>query len=75
METLTLVQEESLLSWTLATPKIPNPAMGNLRPAGHMRPFKLFVVALPEPLKYDYFIDKTNKSVETVTILALDMTF
>ncbi len=41
-----------------------NPAMGNLRPAGRMRPFKLFSVALLEPLKYAYFIEKTTKSVE-----------
>ncbi len=39
-------------------------AMGNLRPAGRMRPFKLFSVALLEPLKYAYFIEKTTKSVE-----------
>jgi hypothetical protein len=45
------------------------PAMGNLRP------FKLFSVALPEPLKYAYFIEKTTEFLEKVQILALDMTF
>ncbi len=49
--------------------------MGNLRPAGRMRPFKLFSVALLEPLKYVYFIETLTKSVEKVSILALDMTF
>jgi hypothetical protein len=38
---------------------------------GNLRPFKLFVVAFPEPLKYDYFIDKTTKSVETILALEL----
>jgi hypothetical protein len=42
---------------------------------GNLRPFKLFFVALLEPLKYAYFVEKMTKSVETVTILALDMTF
>jgi hypothetical protein len=50
-------------------------AMGNLRPAGRMRPFKLFSVALLKPLKYVYFMEKTTKSVESISILALDMTF
>jgi hypothetical protein len=45
------------------------PAMGNLRP------FKLFTVALLKPLKYHYFIEKSTKSLEKVSILALDMTF
>jgi hypothetical protein len=49
--------------------------MGNLRPAGRMRPFKLFCVALLEPLKYAYFIEKPTKSEEKGSILALDMTF
>jgi hypothetical protein len=44
------------------------PAMGNL-------PFKLFSVTLLEPLKHRYFIEKPTKSVEKVSILALDMTF
>jgi hypothetical protein len=47
--------------------------MGNLRPAGRMRPFKLFSVALLKPLKYAYFIEKSTKSIEKVSILALDM--
>jgi hypothetical protein len=42
---------------------------------GNLRPFKLFSVALLEPLKYAYFTEKTTKSVEKVSILALDMTF
>jgi hypothetical protein len=48
--------------------------MGNLRPAGRIPPFKLFSVALLKPLKYAYFIEKSTKSVENVSILALDMT-
>jgi hypothetical protein len=40
---------------------------------------KHFEAILPrpvlEPLKYAYFIEKTTKSVEKVSILALDMTF
>jgi hypothetical protein len=35
-------------------------AMGNLRSAGRMRPFKLFSVALLESLKYAYFIEKST---------------
>jgi hypothetical protein len=31
---------------------------------GNLRPFKVFGVALSEPLKYAYFIEKSNKSVE-----------
>ncbi len=49
--------------------------MDNLRPAGRMRPFNLFSVAFLKPLKYAYnIIEKTTKSVEKVSILALDMT-
>jgi hypothetical protein len=48
-------------------------AMGNLRPAGRMRLFKLFSVALLKPLKYHYFIEKSTKSIGKVSILALDM--
>jgi hypothetical protein len=44
------------------------PAMSNLRP------FKLFSVALLKPLKFGYFKEKSTKSVENVSILALDMT-
>jgi hypothetical protein len=40
----------------------------------NLRPFKLFSVALLKPLKYGYFIEKPPKSVEKVSILALDMT-
>jgi hypothetical protein len=39
-----------------------------------MRPFKLFSVALLKPLKFGYFIEKSLKSVEKVSILALDIT-
>jgi hypothetical protein len=42
---------------------------------GNLRPFKLFSVALLEPLKYAYFIEKSTKSVEKVSILVLDMAF
>jgi hypothetical protein len=49
-------------------------AMGNLWPAGRMRPFKLFCVALLKPLKYAYFIEKSTRSVGKVSILALGMT-
>jgi hypothetical protein len=48
--------------------------MGNLRPAGRMRPFELFSVALLQPLKYAHFIEKTTKYVEEKSILALDLT-
>jgi hypothetical protein len=41
---------------------------------GNLRPFKLFSVALLKPLKYAYFMEKSIKSVEKVSILALDMT-
>jgi hypothetical protein len=41
---------------------------------GNLRPFKLFRVALLKPLKYAYFIEKSTKSVEIVSISALDMT-
>jgi hypothetical protein len=47
--------------------------MGNLRPAGRMRLFKLFNAALLKPLKYGYFIEKSTKSIGKVSILALDM--
>jgi hypothetical protein len=40
---------------------------------GNLRPFKLFTVALLKPLKYDYFIEKSTKSVGKVSFLALDM--
>ncbi len=46
--------------------------MDNLRPAGRMRPFNLFSVAFLKPLKYAYFIEKTTKYVEKVSILALE---
>ncbi len=49
-------------------------AMGNLRPAGRMRPFELFSVALLKSLKYAFCIGKSIKPVEKVPILALDMT-
>jgi hypothetical protein len=49
------------------------PVMGNLRPAGRMRPFMLFNAALLKPLKYGYFIEKSTKSIGKVSILALDM--
>jgi hypothetical protein len=49
--------------------------MGNLRPAGRMRPFKLFRVALQKPLKYRYFIEKSTKSVVKAYTLALNMAF
>jgi hypothetical protein len=48
--------------------------MGNLRPAGRMRPFKLFSVALLKPLKNAYFIEMSTKPEEKDSILALDMT-
>jgi hypothetical protein len=48
--------------------------MGNLRPAGRMRPFELFSLALLKSLKYAFFIGKSIKPVEKVSILALDMT-
>jgi hypothetical protein len=51
----------------------PKTAMGNLRPAGRMRLFKLFNVALLKPLKYCYFIEKFTKSVIKVYSLALNM--
>jgi hypothetical protein len=47
--------------------------MSNLRPAGRMRLFKPFSVALPKPLKYRYSIEKSSKFVEKVYILALNM--
>jgi hypothetical protein len=47
--------------------------MGNLRPTGRMRPFKLFNAALLKPVKYGYFIEKSTKSIGKVSILALDM--
>jgi hypothetical protein len=37
---------------------------------GNLRPFNLFSVALLDPLKYAYFIEKSTKSVEKVSILA-----
>jgi hypothetical protein len=40
----------------------------------NLRPFKLFSVALLKLLKYACFIQKMTKSVEKVSILALDMT-
>jgi hypothetical protein len=46
--------------------------MDNLRPAGRMRPFNLFSVAFLKPLKYAYFIEKTTKYVEKVSMLALE---
>ncbi len=48
--------------------------MGNLRPAGRMRPFKLFRVALQKPLKYRYFIEKSTKSIN-INTLTLNMAF
>jgi hypothetical protein len=42
---------------------------------GNLRPFKLFSVALLKPLKYAYFIEKSTKYVEKVSILALDLAF
>ncbi len=40
---------------------------------GNLRPFKLITVALLKPLKYAYFIEKSTKSIEKVSILALDL--
>ncbi len=40
---------------------------------GNLRPFKLFNAALQKPLNYGFFIGKSTKSVESVSILALDM--
>jgi hypothetical protein len=51
-----------------------NPAMANPRPAGHMRPLKLFNVALLESLKNRYFGVKSIRSLEEVQVLALKMT-
>jgi hypothetical protein len=63
-----------LLCWSLFIISfLAKSAMGNLRPAGRMRPFNLFCVALLKPLKYAYFIEKPTKSVESVPILALYM--
>jgi hypothetical protein len=39
---------------------------------GNLRPFKLFNAALLKRLKYDYFIEKSTKSVAKVSFLALD---
>jgi hypothetical protein len=47
--------------------------MGNLRPAGRMRLFKLFNAALLKPLKYAFFIEKSTKSLEKACTLALDI--
>jgi hypothetical protein len=49
------------------------PAMGNLRPAGRMRPFEFFNAALLKPLKYVFFIEKSTISVEKACTLALDI--
>jgi hypothetical protein len=49
--------------------------MGNLRPAGRMRPFELIIEALLKLPKYHYFIEKSTKYVVNVYILALDITF
>jgi hypothetical protein len=40
---------------------------------GSLWPFKLFHMALQKLLKYHYFIEKSTKSIEKVSILALDM--
>jgi hypothetical protein len=40
---------------------------------GNLRPFELFGVALPKPLKCRYFIEKFTKPAEIAHILALDM--
>ncbi len=39
---------------------------------GNLRPVNLFCVALLKPMKYHYSIQKSTKSVESVSILALD---
>jgi hypothetical protein len=62
-----VVVELGIVSSIIVIPS--KPAMGNLRP------FNLFCVALLKPLKYAYFIEKSTKSVESVSILALDMTY
>jgi hypothetical protein len=41
---------------------------------GNLRLLKLIFVAIQKPLKYAYFIKKSIKSVEKVSIFAIDMT-
>ncbi len=65
-----LSKVEILKIQTKLFPKIEHKAV-----MGNLRPFKIFSVALLKPLKYAYFIEKSTKSVEEVSILALDMTF